>query len=344
MKLIIQIPCWNEAQTLPQTIADLPQQVDGFDMVETLVIDDGSSDGTAAVARTLGVNHIIRLNGHQGLARTFMAGLAAAIDRGADVIINTDGDNQFDARDLPALVRPILEGRADIAIGARPIQTIRHFSPLKRFLHRIGCEVIRTLSSTAVADAPCGFRALTRDAALRLNVFGDFTYTLETIIQAHWSNLRIVSVPVRVNDPTRPSRLFRNNLGYVWRALGTMVNAYVIYRPIRIFSLLALGFLVPGLALVLCYFYLWMTGQGTGHVKLVLTAAVLALCAVFLEAVGIIAHLQSINRRLLEELRYLARTRRVQEGYLLEQGEGEPVGRSWSCALPKHRTADPASR
>ncbi|HXG09232.1 MAG TPA: glycosyltransferase family 2 protein [Gemmataceae bacterium] len=343
MKLIIQIPCWNEAQTLPQTIAGLPRQVEGFDTVEILVIDDGSTDGTATVARALGVDHIIRLNGHQGLARAFMAGLAAATDRGADVIVNTDADNQFDARDLPALVQPILEGRADLVIGARPIQIIRYFSPLKRFLHRLGNQVIRALSSAAVADAPCGFRALTRDAALRLNVFGDFTYTLETIIQAHWSNLRLVSVPIRVNAPTRPSRLFRSNLGCVWRALGSVVNAYVIYRPIRIFSLLALGFFIPGIALVLCYLCLWMTGEGTGHVKLVLAAAVLALCAVFLGAVGIIAHLQSINRRLLEELRYLARARRFQERLLVDHEESEPVGEVQSCAFQKHQALDPAS-
>jgi glycosyltransferase involved in cell wall biosynthesis len=325
MLLIIQIPCWNEAKTLPSTVADLPQQVEGFDTVETLVIDDGSRDGTAAVAGTLGVNHVIRLNGHQGLARAFMAGLVAATERGADVIVNTDADNEFDARDLPALVRPILEGRAEIVIGARPIRTIHHFSPFKRFLQRRGSWVIRTLIRVEVADAPCGFRALTCDAALRLNVFGDFTYTLETIIQAHWSNLRIVSVPIRVHEPTRPSRLFRSNLGYGGRALWTLGNVYVIYRPTRIFSLLALGFLTPGIALVLVYLYLWMTGQGTGHVKLVLASAVLALCAVFMGAVGIVAHLQSINRRLLEELRYLARARRLQELHLLEQGKDEAV-------------------
>jgi glycosyltransferase involved in cell wall biosynthesis len=309
MKLIIQIPCLNEREMLPATIADLPREVEGFDSVEFLVIDDGSTDGTAEVARSLGVEHVIRMNGNQGLARAFMAGIVAAVERGADVIVNTDADNQYCAKDIADLVRPIVEGRADLVIGARPIRTIRHFSPVKRVLQRLGSQVVRALSGASVNDAPSGFRAMTRDTALRLNVFGHFSYTIETIIQAGLSNLRIVNVPIRVNGPTRPSRLFRSNLGYIRRSVLTMLSVYLIYRPTRIFGALAVGFLAPGLAMGFRYLALMAVGQGKGHVQSVIACSILILCGVFMAAIGIVAHLQSINRRLLEEIRYLERSR-----------------------------------
>ncbi len=249
MKLIIQIPCYNEAATLALTLADLPRRVDGFEVVEWQVIDDGSTDETAEIARANGVKHIIRMNGNQGLARAFMTGILEAVNRGADVIVNTDADNQYNAQDIPALVRPIVDGQADIVIGARPIQSIKHFSPLKRRLQRLGSSVVRGLSKTTVQDAPSGFRAITRNAALRLNVFNAYTYTLETIIQAGQGNLRIVNVPIRVNEPTRPSRLVKSNKEYVRRSIAAMLSAYLIYKPVKIFGLLAAILLIPGFLL-----------------------------------------------------------------------------------------------
>lgn len=309
MKLVIQIPCLNEAETLPTTLAALPRQVAGFDAVEILVIDDGSTDGTAAVAREHGADHVVRMNGHQGLARAFMAGLVAATDRGADVVVNTDADNQYRAEFIPALTRPILQGQADVVVGARPISSIRHFSSLKRFLQAAGSRVVRAVCRADVRDAPSGFRAMSRHAALRLNVFGDFTYTIETVIQAGLSNLRIASVPVLVNPPTRPSRLFHTNLYYVWRSLTTIACVYLVYRPAQLFGLLALALLLPGLALGARFLWLAAAGDGGGHVQSLIACAILVLSGVFMGAVGVIAHLQRINRRLLEEVRFLLRSR-----------------------------------
>jgi glycosyltransferase involved in cell wall biosynthesis len=309
MKLIIQVPCLNEAEALPATLADLPRGVDGFDRVEIMVIDDGSTDGTADVARQHGADHVVRMNGNQGLARAFMAGIVAAVEFGADVIVNTDADNQYCADDIANLVKPILEGQADIVIGARPIVNIEHFSPAKRLLQRLGSHVVRKFSNTAVQDAPSGFRAMTREAALRLNVFSGFSYTIETIIQAGLSNLRIVNVPIRVNGPTRPSRLFKGNLSYIRRSIFTMLSVYLIYRPTHLFGWLSAAFLAPGLLLGVRYLILMALGGGTGHIQSVIACAILVLCGVFMAAIGVVAHLLSINRRLLEEIRYLERSR-----------------------------------
>lgn len=304
MKLIIQIPCLNEAKTLPTTLADLPSAVDGFDEVETLVIDDGSTDDTAAVARSLGVDHILMMNGNQGLARAFMAGLECCVLLGADVIVNTDADNQYDGSCVRQLVQPLVRGTADIAIGARPIASIDHFSPLKKALQRCGSFVVRSLSGVDVQDAPCGFRAMTRKAALRLNVFGDFSYTLETIIQSGQSNLRIANVPIRVNGPTRPSRLFRSNPHYIVRSMMTITSAYVVYRPVRFFSILALLLWAPGVALGIRFLALFYAGSGSGHVQSLIACAILVLGSFFMGAIGTLAHLQSINRKLLQDIRY----------------------------------------
>ncbi|HYH64438.1 MAG TPA: glycosyltransferase family 2 protein [Urbifossiella sp.] len=309
MKLIIQIPCLNEAETLPATLAALPARVDGFDVVEVMVIDDGSTDGTAAVARAQGADHVIRMNGNQGLARAFMAGLATAVELGADVIVNTDADNQYRPEFIPALVRPVVDGEADLVIGARPVHSIRHFSLLKRVLQAVGSRVVRATCGADVRDAPSGFRAISRHAALRLNVFGDFTYTIETAIQAGLSNFRVVSVPVQVNPPTRPSRLFRSNLYYVCRCAVTIAAVYLIYRPVHLFGALALAFFAPGLFLGGRFLYLTAVGEGGGHVQSLIACAILVLSGVFMAAVGVIAHLQKINRQLLEELRFLARDR-----------------------------------
>lgn len=310
MKLIIQIPCFNEEQTLGQTVAELPRAVEGFDAVEFLVIDDGSTDRTVEVARAAGVHHVVQLFSNRGLARGFMAGLDACIERGADVIVNTDADNQYCADDIHKLVVPILEQEADMVIGARPIQQIEHFSPIKRALQRLGSYVVRVLSKTNVPDAPSGFRAMSRKAAMRINVFNDYTYTLETIIQAGQSNLRVASVPVRVNGPTRPSRLMKGMLPYIARSMKTLLSAYLIYRPAALFSMLAAVFLLPAVVLAGRYAWLaWVAGQGGGHVQSVMLAGVLALCGVFMLAIGVIAHLQGINRRLLEDIQYHERRR-----------------------------------
>jgi glycosyltransferase involved in cell wall biosynthesis len=250
------------------------------------------------------------MNGNQGLARAFMAGLVAAVERGADVIVNTDADNQYRADDIPELIRPLTAGEADIVIGARPIAAIRHFSATKRALQRIGSGVVRRLSGTRIRDAPSGFRAFTRDAALRLNVFSSYTYTLETIVQAGHSNLRVVDVPVRVNPPTRRSRLIRSIPVYLRRSVADLLSTYLVYHPTKLFNVLGLLFLIPGLALAVRYVVLASMGQGTGHVQSVIASGVLAICGVFMLAIGVVARLLGVNRRLLEEIRYLERSRR----------------------------------
>jgi glycosyltransferase involved in cell wall biosynthesis len=303
MKLIIQIPCFNEEATLPGTLADLPREVPGFDTVEWLIVDDGSTDRTVEVARAHGVDHVVPLPHNQGLAAAFMAGLEAALKAGAHVIVNTDGDNQYRAACIPALTAPILEGRAQIAVGARPIGSIEHFSPLKRRLQRIGSWVVRMASGTDVEDAPSGFRAIHRDAAIRLYVFNRFTYTLETIIQAGRLGIPIVSVPVEVNDPTRESRLIRSVAQYMLRSAKTIVRIAVLYSPLRVFSILAAIILLPGLAAFLRFLYFYAAGDGAGHVQsLVIGAALIAAGTVTLVG-GLIADLVAANRLLLAEIR-----------------------------------------
>jgi glycosyltransferase involved in cell wall biosynthesis len=309
MKLVIQIPCYNEEEDLPRTLAALPTSIPGVDTIEVLVIDDGSTDQTVAVARQNRVRHVFSNAGNQGLARTFMNGLQAALAAGADVIVNTDADNQYNADDISLLVQPIVEGRADIVVGARPIQSIEHFSPIKKTLQRLGSTVVRSLSGTRIADAPSGFRAFSRDAALRLNVFSRYTYTLETLIQAGHSNLRVIDVPIRVNGPTRPSRLIRSIPTYVRRSILDLFATYVVYSPARLFGWLAALFLLPGGVLAARYAYFASIGEGTGHVQSVIASGVLAVCGVFAIAIAVLAHLLAINRRLLEELRYLQRSR-----------------------------------
>ena len=318
MKLVIQIPCYNEEEMLPTTLEALPRNVEGFDVVEVIIIDDGSTDKTVEVALQHGVGAVALLHGHQGLARAFMTGLAAAIDRGADIIVNTDADNQYNADDIPLLLRPIIEGNADMVIGARPIHKMSHFSPIKRLLQSLGSKVVKTVSQCDVQDAPSGFRAISRNAALKLNVFGQFTYTLETVIQAGLNNLRVVSVPIRVNPPTRPSRLFRSNLEYVSRSIRTIAAVYLIYRPVQLFTTLTCLTFIPGLTLGIRYLTLMANAEGAGHTQSLIACAILCLSAVFFATIGCMAHLLSVNRRLLEDLRYLAGTQRVQ----LDASEG----------------------
>jgi glycosyltransferase involved in cell wall biosynthesis len=308
MKLVIQIPCLNEAEVLATTLRSLPRRLDGFDSVEFVVVDDGSTDETVRVATECGVDEIVRMNGHQGLARAFMAGLNAAILRGADVIVNTDADNQYPSEFIGSLVLPVLAGKADIVIGARPINEIQHFSLLKRTLQKAGSRLVRTVCGADIKDAPSGFRAISRQAALRLNVFGEFTYTIETVIQASLCNLRIESVPIQINSPTRSSRLFRSNLYYVWRSLTTIVAVYLVYRPVSLFATIAMLCFVPGLSLGLRFLCLVSIGEGRGHLQSLIACSILMMSGVIMASVGVVAHLQRINRRLLEDIKYLLRS------------------------------------
>ena len=304
MKLVIQIPCYNEAETLPGTLADLPREVPGFDTVEWLVIDDGSTDSTAEVARQHGVDHIVSLPSNQGLARGFMAGLEAAMRAGADVIVNTDADNQYDASCIPDLTRPILENKAQIVVGERPIAAVKQFSPLKKALQKLGSKVVRFASGTDIPDAPSGFRAFHRDAAMHLYVFNSYTYTLETIIQAGRLNIPITSVPIRVNAMTRPSRLMKSIPSYIFRSVTTILRISILYKPLRFFATCAVLTAIPGIVAVTRFLYFYATGNGGGHVQsLILASALLASAAIF-GIGGILADLVAANRVLLQEMRY----------------------------------------
>ena len=303
MKLIIQIPAWNEEKHLPEAIDALPAEVPGFDEIEVLVVDDGSDDRTAAVARSAGAT-VIRLPVHRGLAVAFSTGLRGAVERGADVIVNTDADNQYSASDIPALVQPILDGAAQMVIGDRQVATLRHFSATKRLLQKFGSWVVRRISGTTVADATSGFRAISRDAALKLHVFTRFTYTLETILQAGEAGLKLASVPVQVNPgKQRPSRLFRSNTGYIVRSLASIARIIVLYNPLRIF--LRLGAIPVGLGSALLIRFLWFYLSGNspaGHVQSLILAVILVVIGALVWLAGIVADLIAVNRRLLEEV------------------------------------------
>jgi glycosyltransferase involved in cell wall biosynthesis len=303
LKLIIQIPCYNEAGTLAIALAALPRNVPGFDVVEWLVIDDGSADDTARIALENGVDHVVRHSRNQGLARGFMTGLEACLERGADVIVNTDADNQYNADDIPALVSPILQHKADIVVGARPIDTIEHFSPAKKFLQKLGSWVVRAVSRTNVPDAPSGFRAISRAAAQRLIVFSDYTYTLETIIQAGQKNMAIMSVPIRVNEDLRPSRLLKSIPSYIQRSIGTMIRIFVIYRPFRFFGVLGGVLFFLGFLIGLRFIYFYLTGDGEGHVQSLILASVLLGMGFQTVLVAFLADLLAANRKLLEDIR-----------------------------------------
>ena len=309
MKLIIQIPCYNEAATLGVTLAGLPRQVAGFDAVEWLIIDDGSSDDTVAVAKAHGVDHIVRHTRNQGLARAFMTGLDACLERGAHVIVNTDADHQYDAAGIPALVAPILGGAADIVIGERPIEAIEHFSPIKKLLQKLGSRVVRMASNTDIPDAPSGFRALSRAAARRLVVFSDYTYTLETIIQAGQKNMAITSVPVRVNGELRPSRLVKSVPSYVKRSLVTIVRIFVIYRPFRFFATIGALLFAAGFLIGLRFLAKWLSGDGGGNIQSLILSGALLVMGFQTVLVAFLADLLAANRKLLEEVRFLLKAR-----------------------------------
>lgn len=303
MKLIIQIPCFNEEGTLAQTLAELPRKVDGFKIVEWLVIDDGSSDRTVEVARAAGADHVVSLPYNKGLARAFMTGIETALVHGADVIVNTDADNQYSAECIADLVRPILQGDAQIVVGARPIKEIEEFSFLKKLLQRLGSYVVRLASGTDVPDAPSGFRAIHREAALQLNVFGDYTYTLETIIQAGRKSIPITSVPIQVNPATRPSRLVKSIPKYVYRSILSIARIFVLYKPLRFFFFIGMLLFIPGFLVGARFLYDYSTGNGAGHIQSLILAAILIVTAVIVVSAGVLSDLIAANRTLLEEIR-----------------------------------------
>ena len=307
MKLIIQIPCYNEAGTLAIALAALPRKVSGFDAVEWLVVDDGSDDDTVKVARENGVDHVVRHTRNQGLARAFMSGLEACLHLRADVIVNTDADNQYNAEDIPALTAPIVANQADIVVGARPIEAIEHFSPVKKMLQKLGSWVVRVASKTDIPDATSGFRAISRTAAQNLTVFSSYTYTLETIIQAGQKNMSITSVPIRVNGDLRPSRLVKSISSYVRRSVVTIVRIFIIYRPFRFFGSIGAILFGAGLLIGLRFMWKYAAGEGGGHIQSLILAAVLLVMGFQTLLVAFLADLLAANRKLTEDVRFRLR-------------------------------------
>jgi glycosyltransferase involved in cell wall biosynthesis len=310
MKLIIQIPCYNEADTLPQVLQDLPREIPGVSSIETLVIDDGSSDGTSEVAKGLGVTHVVRNVRNLGLAFTFRRGIDAALAHGADIIVNLDGDNQYKGSQIPALIRPILEGRADMVVGDRQTDTIPEFSALKKFLQRLGSAVIRRLSHTNVSDTTSGFRAFSREAALKLTILSNYTYTHEAILQAPSKGLTIVNVRIDTNPKTRPSRLMRGVIDYLVFSVASIVRIFAMYNPLRVFLALGSVCVLFGSLLTLRFLYFYFTAGGVGKIQSLIIAAIAVITGSMIILVGIIADIIQFNRRLLEDI--LERIKRIE--------------------------------
>ena len=307
MKLIIQIPCYNEAETLGVALSELPREIEGIDKIEWLIINDGSQDETVKVAKQNGVDHIVDFTNNQGLAKGFMAGLDACIKLGADIIVNTDADNQYNAADIPKLVKPILNGNAEIVIGERPISQTEHFSPLKKFLQKFGSLTVRIASNSDIPDAPSGFRAISRDAAMQLNVFSPYTYTLETIIQAGLKNVAMVSVPIRTKEDLRPSRLAKSMFSYIKKSFSTIIRIFVVYKPFRVFMTLGLLFFIAGLSIGIRYLYFFFNDNGAGHIQSLILSSVLLMTGVQFGVLAFIGDLIAVNRKLLEDIKYKVR-------------------------------------
>lgn len=304
-KLIIQIPCFNEAESLPVTLQQLPRELEGVDQIEWLIIDDGSTDDTIQVAKQHGVDHVVRLIAHQGLATGFMAGIHACIDLGADIIVNTDADNQYHAGDIPRLIQPILNGKAEFVVGERPISEIKHFSPLKKLFQKWGSWFVRVVSNTNVPDAPSGFRAFSREAAMRMHVFSNYTYTIETIIQAGLRGMAVTSVPIRTNGFLRKSRLISNVPAYLYRSLSTIIRIFMTYRPLVFFVVPGSTAFLLGTLLGLRFLYFFFVTQtSSGHIQSLILTAVLLILGGLLIIFGLIADLISSNRKLIEDVEY----------------------------------------
>lgn len=310
VKLVVQIPCHNEAETLPEVLAAIPRQVEGVDLIETLVIDDGSTDGTAEVARAHGADHVVTSRKNRGLARSFRLGLDTALQLDADIIVNTDGDNQYVGADIAALVRPILEGQADIVVGDRQTASIESFSVLKRFLQRWGSSVVSRFSEVEIPDAVSGFRAYSREAALDTNVVSSFSYTIETLIQAGRKHHKVVSVPVRVNPVTRPSRLFRSIPQFMTRSVGTLLRIYNMYQPLKVYLYLGGLLILVGTAPIVRFLVYYLMGQGDGKLQSLLLGSVLVILGAVALMFGLLADLMNFNRQLAEMT--LERLRRLE--------------------------------
>lgn len=304
MKLIIQIPCYNEANTLEIALNDLPKHIDGIDVIEYLIINDGSKDNTVEVARKWGVHYIVSFRRNKGLAKGFVAGIDACLRNGADIIVNTDADNQYCGSDIEKLVRPILEGTADIVIGERPIDTTEHFSPLKKKLQHFGSWVVRKASRTDIPDAPSGFRAYSREAAMRLNVVNEYTYTLETIVQAGRNKMAIMSVPINTNEELRPSRLFNSMFGYVKKSMLTIIRAFLMYRPLQFFSIVGSFLFLIGAGIGIRFFVFFFSGNSAGHIQSLILASMMIILGVMTVIVGLQADIISANRKILEDIQY----------------------------------------
>lgn len=313
VKLIIQIPCFNEEKTLGVALGALPRSLPGVDTVEWLVIDDGSTDNTVEVARAHGVNHVVRMTRNRGLAKAFMSGLDTCIKLGADIIVNTDADNQYEAGDIPKLIEPILRGEAEIVVGERPILDIEHWTITKKLLQKAGSWVVRVASGTDIPDAPSGFRAFSREAAMRINVFNDYTYTIETIIQAGRKNMAITSVKIRTNPDLRPSRLMKSMPAYIRKSLLTIVRILMTYRPFRFFALPGVVIGIVGLLPIVRWLVLYSLGDGRGNIQSLLLGALLAGLGAALVVVGLVADLIGVNRMLLEDIRWRVREMELRE-------------------------------
>ena len=307
MKLIIQIPCLNEAETLEIALNDLPRQIDGIDEIEYLIINDGSTDDTVEVARNWGVHHVVTFKKNKGLARGFMAGLDACLRAGADIIVNTDADNQYNGADIEKIVRPIIDGKADIVIGERPIDDTEHFSPLKKKLQHIGSWTVRVASKSDIPDAPSGFRAYSREAAMHLNVVNEYTYTLETIVQAGHEKMAMTSVPIRTNAELRASRLFSSMFGYVKKSMVTIFRSFIMYKPLRFFGGIGAVIFLLGLILGIRYLVFMFTGDASGHVQSLILASTLLMMGTMTIIIGLQADIIAANRKILEDVQYHVR-------------------------------------
>ncbi len=315
MKLVIQIPCYNEEHTLPGTLHDLPCEIDGIDEIEVLIIDDGSADRTADVAWALGVEHIVRLGRNRGLANAFVKGLEASVAAGADIIVNTDADNQYRGEDIKRLVQPILTGQADIVVGDRGVTSLPEFSPLKRRLQQLGSWVVQTAAGVSTPDATSGFRALTREAALRTLILSQYSYTLESLIQAGAQRMAVVYVPIHVNPQTRKSRLMRNIPHYIVNSTATILRAYTMYRPLRVFFFLGGLMIAGGIALGIRFLYYYLGGMGAGKVQSLILTAILLILGFQTCLIGLVADLIAFNRKILEETLYRVRRMEMEDAY-----------------------------
>jgi len=321
-KLIIQIPCYNEEKTLPQTLKDLPRAIPGVDKIEVLVIDDGSTDGTVKVAQEMGVDHILKLPWHMGLAKAFIAGLEEALRLGADIIVNTDADNQYPGKYIPLLIEPILRGEAEIVVGDREVTKVPHFSLFKRFLQSFGSKVVGMAAGMNIPDATSGFRAMSRQAALRTLVLSEYSYTLETLIQAGAQKIPVKYIPIETNPPSRPSRLMRSVMQYLAHSFSTILRIYTMYRPLKVFLLIGSLSISGGVLLGLRFLYFYFTGRGSGHVQSLILAAILSIVGFQICLIGLLADLVGFNRKLLEELVFKVRKLELEIQHLKEREHG----------------------